>query len=145
MKIRDILAGKDSTGVVSIAPDASVAAAIAMLVRHDIGAVVVASGDAISGILSERDVLRAAAEDAQRLGTASVRDLMTSNVVTASPEADIQEVMHIMTERRFRHLPVVEHGRLCGMVSIGDVVNALRRSVEDENRHLHAYIHGTTR
>jgi CBS domain-containing protein len=145
MKIRDVLTARARSHVVTVGPDASVREAMAELVSHDIGAVVVVDDDVIAGILSERDLLRAAAEDPQRLATAHVRDLMTRTVITASPDADIAAVMDIMTEQRFRHLPVIENGRLCGMVSIGDVVNALRRTAEDENRHLHAYIHGVTR
>jgi CBS domain-containing protein len=96
----------------------------------------------IRGILTERDLLRAAASDVVRLESALVQDLMTRTVVSASPEAGIDDVMHLMTERRFRHLPVVENGRLCGIISIGDVVNSMRQTVEAENRYLHAYIQG---
>jgi CBS domain-containing protein len=141
MKIREILAAKGST-VVTIPPSASVLEAMAELVRNNIGAVVVVD-DAIRGILSERDLLRVAHANVRRLETSLVRDVMTRAVITASPEADINSVMDLMTARRFRHLPVVEpDGTLCGIITIGDVVNALRQSVEAENRHLHAYIHG---
>jgi CBS domain-containing protein len=141
MKIRDILAAKGSS-VVTVPPSASVLEAMAELVKHNIGAVVVVD-DAIRGILSERDLLRVAAADVRRLETAIVRDVMTRNIVTASPEADITAVMDLMTSRRFRHLPVVDGAdRLVGIITIGDVVNALRQSVEAENRQLHAYIHG---
>lgn len=143
MKIRDVLAAK-GTAVVTVSPSTSVVDAMAELVRHDIGAVVVVDG-AIRGILSERDLLRAAADDVTRLGTAKVQDLMTRDVITAAPDAEIHAVMDTMTARRFRHLPVVDHsGALCGIITIGDVVNALRRTVEAENRQLHAYIHGVT-
>ncbi|HSJ06528.1 MAG TPA: CBS domain-containing protein [Longimicrobiales bacterium] len=141
MKIRDILAAKGSS-VVTVPPSASVLQAMAELVKHNIGAVVVVD-DAIRGILSERDLLRVAAADVRRLETAIVRDVMTRNIITASPEAEISAVMDLMTSRRFRHLPVVDGAdRLVGIITIGDVVNALRQSVEAENRHLHAYIHG---
>lgn len=141
MKIRDVLAAKGST-VVTVSPATSVVDAMTELVRHDIGAVVVVDGT-IRGILSERDLLRAAAADVGRLGTARVQDLMTRDVITAAPDAEIHAVMDIMTARRFRHLPVVDpDGTLCGIITIGDVVNALRQNVEAENRQLHAYIHG---
>lgn len=141
MTIRDIL-GRKGSSVITVPPGASVQEAMAELVRHDIGAVVVYDGT-IRGILSERDLLRAAAEDVSRLETSRVDDLMTRSVVTASPDAELGAVMKLMSERRFRHLPVVDAGRLAGMISIGDVVNALRRSAEEENRFLHAYIQGT--
>lgn len=142
MTIRDILRGKGAA-VVTVAPDATVLDAMRTLVQHDIGAVVVTEDGAIRGILSERDVLRAGAVDVGRLSAARVRDLMTADVVAGIPSADIREVMDTMTERRIRHLPVVEDGRLCGLVSIGDVVNALRRSTEEEVHYLQAYISGT--
>jgi CBS domain-containing protein len=140
MTIRDILKTKGHD-VVTVAPTASVKHAMAELVRHGIGSVVVYDTE-IRGILTERDLLRAAASDVVRLESALVQDLMTRTVVSASPEAGIDDVMHLMTERRFRHLPVVENGRLCGIISIGDVVNSMRQTVEAENRYLHAYIQG---
>lgn len=141
MKIRDLLRAKGPV-VVTIAPDVSIQEAMRVLVENRIGALVVVDGK-IRGIITERDLLRWGAEDVQRLGTSRVRDLMTVEVITASPDSRIEEVMDIMVERRIRHLPVLENGALCGIISIGDVVNALRQSVEVENRYLHAYIQGT--
>jgi CBS domain-containing protein len=141
MTIRDILRRK-GTSVLTVAPDTPVQEAMRTLVSHNIGALVVVDGAAVCGILSERDVLRAGAENLSILQTARVRDLMTQEVVTAAPEEDIRSVMDTLTERRIRHLPVVDAGGLAGMVSIGDVVNALRTSIEDENLALHAYIAG---
>lgn len=141
MKIRDILRTKGSR-VITVAPEVPIQEALRTLVHYNIGALVVFDGN-IRGIVTERDLLRLAAEDLERLGTARVRDLMTVEVITATSEADIREVMDIMTDHRIRHLPVLEDGELCGIISIGDVVNELRQSVETENRHLHAYIEGT--
>jgi CBS domain-containing protein len=142
MKIRDIIARK-GPAVVTVPPSTSVQQAMTELVRHNIGAVIVYDG-AIRGILSERDLLRAAAQDVRRLETARVDELMTRDVITASPEAEIRQVMQLMSERRFRHLPIVENGQLAGIISIGDVVNAMRETAENENRFLHAYIHGVS-
>jgi CBS domain-containing protein len=145
MRIRDMLAAKGSA-VVTVTPDATLRDAMRHLVRHNIGAVVVID-DArqIHGILSERDLLRIAADDPRRLETGDVAGAMTRALITAAPEAEIRSVMEIMTEHRIRHLPVVEGKALVGIISIGDVVSALRRSVGEENQQLHAYIHGTTR
>lgn len=140
MRIRDLLHAKDPT-VITVPPELPVRDAMQVLVRHNIGALVVFDGE-IRGIITERDLLRAGAEDVQRLATSLVRDLMTAEVITATPEAPIHEVMDAMTEHRIRHLPVTEDGALCGIVSIGDVVNAVRGTAEDENRQLHAYISG---
>lgn len=141
MLLREILRSKGSD-VVTIRPEATAHEAMRELVRHNIGALVVFDGT-LRGIVSERDLLRAGAEDPQGLARARVNDLMTRDVVTARPDAELREVMDTMTERRIRHLPVVEGGELRGIISIGDVVNALRRTTEAENQHLHAYIAGT--
>jgi CBS domain-containing protein len=145
MRIRDILATK-GPDVVTVPPDATLREAMRHLVAHNIGAVVaVDDAGRIHGILSERDLLRTAADDPRRLETEHVADVMTRELITAAPEAEIRSVMQIMTERRIRHLPVVHREELVGIISIGDVVSALRRTVEEENEQLHAYIHGTTR
>ena len=141
MKIRDLLRTK-GPAVITIAPEIPIQEAMRVLVNHRIGALVVFDGK-LRGIITERDLLRWGAEDIQRLANSRVRDLMTVEVITASPEAEIEEVMDIMIESRIRHLPLMENGVLCGIISIGDVVNALRQSVEVENRYLHAYIEGT--
>lgn len=141
MKIRDLLRVK-GPAVITIAPDVPIQQAMRTLVENQIGALVVADGK-LRGIVTERDLLRWGAEDVHRLATSRVRDLMTVEVITATPDAEIEEVMDIMTERRIRHLPIMEDGVLSGIISIGDVVNALRQSVEVENRYLHAYIEGT--
>ena len=141
MTIRDILRGKGGQ-VVTVESGTAVLDAMRILVRHNIGALVVWDGDELRGIMSERDLLRAGAVDLTRLATACVGDLMTRDVVVGTPELELHEVMDTLTERRIRHLPVMEDGALAGMVSIGDVVNALRRDTEDEVHYLHAYIAG---
>lgn len=141
MKVRDLLRTKGSK-VVTVAPETSIQEAMRVLVEHAIGALVVTDG-AIHGIISERDLLRWGAESIERLLTARVRDLMTTELITAGPDADIQGVMDVMVEQRIRHLPIVDRGQMIGIISIGDVVNALRQKVEVENRYLHAYIEGT--
>lgn len=141
MTIRDILRSKGAS-VITIQPDATAYDAMRLMVKHNIGAVVVTDGE-INGILSERDILRTGADRLDRLSTEHVRDLMTVNVISSHPGANISEVMEIMTRNRIRHLPVLEDGELRGIISIGDVVNALRSELESENQHLHAYIAGT--
>ena len=141
MHIRDILRTK-GTDVVTVEPDQPVLAAVRVLAKHRIGAVVVRSGQEILGILSERDVLNLAAHDPATLEQTIVSDAMTKDLVVGVPDDDLDYVMSVMTENRIRHLPIVVDGRLEGIVSIGDVVNACRRSVESENRYLKDYIHG---
>jgi CBS domain-containing protein len=141
MKISDVLRSKGS-GAITVEPDRPIQEALRMLVDNNIGALVVFEGG-MRGIITERDLLRYAATDVVRLQTARVRDLMTVDVVTIPPDADIDLAMDIMNARQIRHLPVVTNGIVLGMISIRDVVNALRQNVEAENQHLHAYITGT--
>jgi CBS domain-containing protein len=144
MNLGSILRSK-GRNVVTIEPERTVLDAMRLLVEHGIGGVVVMRrGHDMVGILTERDVLRLGAEDPRRLATTRVADAMTTELVVATPDDDLGYVMDVMTQKRIRHLPVVERGRLEGIVSIGDVVNACRRSVEGENEHLRAYIHGVT-
>jgi CBS domain-containing protein len=141
MKVQEILQAK-GRAVITIGPQADIAEAIRTLVEHNIGALVVVFEGQVRGIITERDLLRAAAEDLAHLRDARVADLMTRSVITGTSEADIDAVMHVMSERRIRHLPIVDDGRLTGMISIGDIINALRVHSESENRYLHAYITG---
>ena len=141
MKVRDLLRVKGPI-VITIAPDVPVQEAMRVLVQNQIGGLVVYDGK-IRGIITERDLLRWGGEDIQRLASSRVRDLMTDEVITAGPDAEIEEVMDILVEQRIRHLPIMENGNLAGIISIGDVLNALRQKVEVENRYLHAYIEGT--
>lgn len=141
MKIQEILDSKNRF-VVTVDPDRTVLEAMKVLVNHGIGSVVVVQGAEIVGILTERDVLRLGATDPAQLSGARVGDAMTRDLVVAVPDDDLDYAMEVMTRNRIRHLPVVHDGDLVGILSIGDVVNALRRTVEVENRYLRDYIHG---
>ena len=140
MRISDILRRKGSE-VVTVSPDRTVLDAVRILVEHNIGAVVVVAEESPAGILSERDVLRLAARTTD-LSALLVGDAMTADLTVGIASDEIQSVMSVMTESRIRHLPIVEGTRLVGIVSIGDLVNALRTDVEAENRHLKQYIAG---
>lgn len=142
MKIRDILASK-GTDVVTTTPDRTVLEAMRVLVENNIGSVVVTEGGEVKGILTERDVLRLGAKGPADLESLRVGEAMTTELVVGVPGDDIQHVMRIMTDRRIRHLPILEEGELRGIVSIGDVVKASARTVEAENRHLREYIQGS--
>jgi len=142
MKTRDMLARK-GCDVVTVTPHHSVLEAMRVLVEHQIGAVVVVEGGEPVGILSERDVLRLGAEDPHRLESTRVGDAMTADLVVGLPDDRVDYVAAIMTRNRIRHLPILEEGRMLGIVSIGDVVNTLRHEVEADNRHLRNYIQGT--
>ena len=144
MNIRDLLARKGED-VVTVTPELTVLGAMRTLVERNIGSVVVVAGEKVEGILTERDVLRLGASNPDRLETSLVGDAMVTDLVVAVPDDDLPYVMEIMTRNRVRHLPVIEDDRLVGILSIGDVVNALRTTAEVENRNLRDYIHGVVR
>jgi len=141
MRIRDILRDKGEE-VVTISPGHTVYGAIKVLVEHDIGALVVEDGGEIRGIFTERDILRLAAGDLGDLQETPVGDVMETDLVVGVADDALDYVMEIMTRNRIRHLPIVEEGELAGIVSIGDVVNAMRKEIEAENRYLRDYIAG---
>jgi CBS domain-containing protein len=144
MRISDILDRK-GRNVVTVDPDRSVLEAMAVLVEHNIGSVVVTSGSEILGILTERDVLRMGAAAPDSLATTTVGDAMTAELVVGVAEDAVQYAAGIMTENRIRHLPIVDGEGLVGVVSIGDVVNAMKQQMEVENRYLRSYIQGEVR
>jgi len=125
MNIANLLARK-GVRVVTLGPEASIRQALALLAEHNIGAVVIVdtAGRPV-GILSERDIVRAAARD-EAVFAVSVASIMTRQVILGSPSDDLTSVGHTMTERRVRHLPIVDAGKLVGIVSIRDIVKAQR-------------------
>lgn len=139
MHLSQILSHKGSD-VITIRPGATVLEAIRTLVDHNIGALVVVQEGVPVGILSERDVLTFTATGSGVLADTRVGDLMTRELHTAGPRDTISHAMEVMTRRRIRHLPILDGGVLAGIVSIGDVVNALREETAEENDHLKAYI-----
>jgi CBS domain-containing protein len=140
MRVADIIRQKGES-VGTIAPTASITEAVAQLRSLGVGAVVVSEdGDSLSGILSERDIVRRLDDDGVAVLGRSVAELMTSEVITCGLGDTLAELMVVMTERRIRHIPVVEEDRLAGLVSIGDVVKGRLEELEDERRHLEDYI-----
>ncbi len=139
MKINDVLRGK-GTDVVTISPDATVRELLALLAEHNVGALVVSDdGTSVSGIVSERDIVRALHRDADVLGS-PVESIMTAQVHTVDTDMHIDDLMRLMTERRIRHVPVVVDGALRGIVSIGDVVKTRIGELEFEREQLSKYI-----
>ena len=140
MKVSDILGAKGNT-VTTIRPEAPISTVVRRLKLEGIGALVV-SEDAVQvvGIISERDIVRALAEVGADILEKRVLDLMTSPVKTCRLDANIKDIMAVMTRSRIRHLPVVEDGRLVGIVSIGDVVKQRISEIEHESAALRQYI-----
>ncbi len=142
MRINDVLRTKGGQ-VVTVRPDIDVATLLGVLAEHGIGAVVVAEDDdgGYVGIVSERDVVRALHADGAAALSAEVRSLMTSEVHTCTPGDHLDALARTMTERRVRHLPVVQEGRMVGLVSIGDIVKHRLDELQTENDQLTDYIH----
>ena len=143
MKIGEVLSAKPEAGVITITPEAGVRELIAKLAEHNVGALIVSSdGETVAGIVSERDVVRHLHEDGTVLNN-TVGAIMTEVVETCAPDSTLDELMEIMTRLRFRHVPVVEDGKLVGIVSIGDVVKHKMSQLEFERDQLDSYVHQT--
>ncbi len=123
-RVKQILATKGNE-IWSIEPDATVYDAIHLLAEKGIGALLVMEGDELIGVISERDYARQIILKDKSSRKTLVRDIMTSKVITSEPNQEIADCMSMMTEKRIRHLPVVEGGRVVGVVSIGDVIKAV--------------------
>ena len=123
-KVKDILEGKGHA-VWSIGPDASVFDALKLMAEKEVGALVVVEASKVVGILSERDYARKVILQGRSSPTTRVNEIMTTRVAYAQPQQNIDECMAIMTEKRIRHLPVMEEGHLIGVISIGDLVKSI--------------------
>ena len=142
MNVESILRGKGDR-VAIVAPNASIAVAVATLKREGIGALVVSrDGSAVDGILSERDIVHALADNGPALLERRVDQLMTRRVFTCTPRDSVADLMGEMTRRRFRHMPVLRDGALAGIISIGDVVKARLDEMEYETSSLRSFIQG---
>ena len=140
MNVETILRNKGNW-VATIRPDVTIAEAVDMLRRERIGAIVVSEdGNSVDGILSERDIVIALADAGTDLLSRKVDEIMTRDVATCEPGDTVGELMAEMTNRRIRHFPVVTDGRLCGIVSIGDLVKSRLDEVEFEAQSLRSFI-----
>ena len=127
--------------IFSVAPGAAVLDAIRLMAERHVGALLVMEGETLSGIVSERDYARKVILMGRSSADTPVRDIMTAAVVTVQPETPVEKCMQIMTEQRVRHLPVIEGGRVAGMVSIGDLVKAVIAEQQQHIEQLESYIH----
>jgi CBS domain-containing protein len=141
MRIADVLRNK-GTDVATVGPTATVAELIAELAAHNVGALPVLDGGTLVGIVSERDVVRRLHDVGPGLLETSVREIMVAGVTTCAPGDSVADIAAVMTNRRFRHLPVVVDGQLAGIVSIGDLVKARIDLLESEREQLQSYIAG---
>jgi CBS domain-containing protein len=137
----DILESKGHA-VWSVSPDATVLDALGVMAQHDIGVVLVLDGDKLVGLFSERDYARKVVLAGRSSKDSPVRDVMTAQVICVPPERGIDECMAVMTDKRVRHLPVVDRKAVVGLVSIGDVVKATIADREFTIAQLQSYIAG---
>lgn len=139
MRIEDVLRSKGST-VVTVEPESTVTELLGLLAEHNVGALVVVGPEGVVGIVSERDVVRRLNERGAQVLTGAVSEIMTTSVVSCTPDDTVDSLTVIMTERRIRHVPVLVDGQLRGIVSIGDVVKSRINQLEEDHEFLEAYI-----
>jgi CBS domain-containing protein len=140
MRVKSILASKGDQ-VIKVTSSDTVRTTVLRLKTHNYGALVVSDdAETVSGIISERDLVRALVDHGPVLLDMAVGDLMTSKVETCGPDDDIEDVMDTMTNGRFRHMPVTVDGRIVGVVSIGDLVKHRMGELEDETKALREYV-----
>jgi len=139
MLLKEILESK-GRDVLAIEPTASLADAVRKMCDYNCGSLVVCEEQQLTGIITERDILRVIAEVSEPLEAISVDSRMTRDIVTGSPQDNINDTMGVMTRKRIRHLPVLDDGRLAGLISIGDIVKAQHQKLERENHLLMTYI-----
>ena len=136
--VRQLLAGRKA--LYSIGPDAAVLEAIRAMAEHRVGALLVMEGEALVGIVSERDYARKVILLGRASADTPVRTIMSSPVLTVTPEDSVNHCMQLMTDRHVRHLPALENGRVIGMVSIGDLVKAVIAEQRAQIEQLESYI-----
>jgi len=137
-----IIASKPNVTVHAIEPDVPVLQAVKMMAEHRIGALLVMQGEKIVGILSERDYARKVVLMGRSSDTTPVKDIMTADVMYVSPDTTNMHCMALMTENRLRHLPVLDHGKLVGLISIGDLVKDIISEQQFVIEQLEHYIRG---
>ena len=137
--VRQLLDRKDRA-IFSVEPQAPVLEAIRAMAAHHVGALLVMQADTLAGIVSERDYARKVILLGRSSADTPVRDIMTFPVITVSPDDTVQTCMQLMTDKRVRHLPVIDGGRVVGMVSIGDLVKAVIAEQQAQIEQLENYI-----
>jgi CBS domain-containing protein len=138
--VRQLLERKNRS-LFSVTPETPVLAAIRAMAEHQVGALLVMSGNSLAGIVSERDYARKVILLGRASADTPVRDIMSSPVFTVQPDTTVQACMQLMTDKRVRHLPVTDGGRVVGMVSIGDLVKAVIAEQQQQIEQLESYIH----
>lgn len=140
LKVSQILTSKAQNAVFAVAPTQMVIEALELMAARNIGAVMVMEGERLVGIFSERDYARKGIIQDRKAKSTPVSEVMTANVFTVNPEASIEDCMQLMSEKKFRHLPVLQGSDVMGLISIGDVVTAIIREQQYRIQSLEQYI-----
>ena len=143
LSVNKLLQLKHQVGVFSVRPDEMVIDALNLMADRNIGAVVVLDGDELVGIFSERDYARKGIRQGRKAKSTPISEVMTPRVFTVSPDMNINDCMQIFTEKRFRHLPVVDNNQVVGLLSIGDIVSAMMKEQLNHIQYLEQYIAGS--
>ncbi|HOY21587.1 MAG TPA: CBS domain-containing protein [Cellvibrio sp.] len=141
-KVKDVLTAKGNNETFSVAPNATVWDAIKLMTEKGVGALLVTESEALVGIMSERDYLKKVALMGRASQTTAVSEIMTPNPFTVSPNQDMEACMELMTEKRIRHLPVVDNGKLIAMISIRDLLESTMEEQKHLIQQLEQYIRG---
>jgi CBS domain-containing protein len=143
ISVQKLLEGKKINKILTVTPEHMVIEALELMAANNIGAVMVMEGDRLGGIFSERDYARKGIIAGRKAKSTPVSEVMTPNVFTVSPDMDIEDCMQLFSDKRIRHLPVLDHGLVVGMISIGDVVTAIMNEQKSHINFLEQYISGT--
>lgn len=143
ISVQKLLEGKRMNKTYTVTPEHMVIEALELMAEKNIGAVMVMDGPRLAGIFSERDYARKGIIAGRKAKSTPVTEVMTANVFTVSPEMDIEDCMQLFSDKRIRHLPVLDHGVVVGMISIGDVVTAIMNEQKTHINFLEQYISGT--
>lgn len=140
LKVSQILDSKPQSAVYAVTPSQMVIEALELMSARNIGAVMVMEGERLVGIFSERDYARKGIIQARKAKSTPLSEVMTANVFTVGPQSSIDDCMQLMSEKKFRHLPVLDGSQVIGLISIGDVVTAIIGEQRDHIQNLEQYI-----
>lgn len=140
LKVREILSAKSINAVYAVTPSQMVIEALDLMTSHNIGAVMVLENNRLMGIFSERDYARKGILKDRKAISTPISEVMTANVFTVTPSDNLEDCMQLMTDKKIRHLPVLDDGKVIGLVSIGDVVMAIIREQSEHIQNLELYI-----
>ena len=142
ISVKKLLAGKNKSQIISLRPDNTVIEALQVMSDRNIGAIMVMDGEQLVGIFSERDYARKGIIQGRKAKSTPLTEVMIHEVITVNPDMDIDDCMQLFINKYIRHLPVVQEGQVIGMLSIGDIVNAIIKEQVDHIKFLEQYITG---